>query len=271
MDRLLTRAVRVARDPVGAWERYRDDRDRRREYAGEPPVYRPSPDWQRQLHELMGAAYPCAAAQEFAPLWQEIAAFVAGKGIRFGPESFYGWNDGDPEFCRALWCLVRHRRPSRIVEAGVAHGISSRVMLEALERNGCGELWSIDPPPVDPRLAAEIGIAVDAARRERWHLVRGTSRRVLPGLLAQLGQIDLFVHDSLHTRRNVCFEVAHAGRALCPEGLVVIDDIDTNWGFHELTQTCAGGDFVICQSNPVRPDLRRFDQKGLFGVMRPAR
>jgi hypothetical protein len=35
-----------------------------------------------------------------------------------------------------------------LVETGVAHGITSRFVLEALQRNGGGRLWSIDVPPL---------------------------------------------------------------------------------------------------------------------------
>ncbi len=125
MKPLLPRLVRIARDPVAAWERVFDRRDQQREYAGEAPV-----------------------------------------GMRFGLESFYGSNDADPELSRALWCLVRHLRPTKTVETGVAHGISSRVILEALERSGHGRLWSIDPPP-EARLAGEVGVAVDGIVRQR--------------------------------------------------------------------------------------------------------
>ncbi len=79
------------------------------------------------------------------------------------------------------------------------------------------------------------------------------------------------MHDSLHTKRNVCFEVAEASKVLKPGGFIILDDIDTNWGFHALTEQRAHDDFVICQSEPVRPDRRRFDDRGLFGVIRLAR
>ncbi len=71
------------------------------------------------------------------------------KGIRAGPESFQWWNDGDAGLVRAIWCLMRHLRPKNVVETGVAHGVTSRFILEALKRNGDGHLWSIDLPPLD--------------------------------------------------------------------------------------------------------------------------
>ena len=46
------------------------------------------------------------------------------------------------------------------METGVAHGVTSRVILEALERLGSGHPWSIDLPAMDSALHDSIGIAV---------------------------------------------------------------------------------------------------------------
>ncbi len=147
--------------------------------------------------------------------------------------------------------------------------MTSRFILEALQRNGGGRLYSIDQPPGDAHTAAQIGVAVDPAARERWRLLAGSSRRELPGLVRQLGRVDLFVHDSLHTKRNVCFEVGCVWPALLPGAFIVIDDIDTNWGFNALMANHPNDRFWVCQAEPVRPDLRRFDHKGLFGIVQP--
>src|SRR5205085_9625877 len=45
-----------------------------------------------------------------------------------------------------LYALIRARRPSVIIETGVCNGVSSAVILTALERNQHGHLYSIDLP-----------------------------------------------------------------------------------------------------------------------------
>jgi hypothetical protein len=85
--------------------------------------------------------------------------------------------------------------------------------------------------------------------------------------LSQLGEIDLFIHDSLHSERNVRFEIDQAWVALSPKGAIVVDDIDANWGFHSFTQTFPGHKSLICEAEPLHPDLRRFNKKGLFGII----
>jgi len=181
--------------------------------------------------------------------------------------SFQQWNDGDEGFVRALWCLTRHLKPDKIVETGVAHGVTSRLLLEALERNGKGKLFSIDLPPLDRALRKQVGIAVGDRFANRWKYIKGSSRRHLPALLSELGQIDLFIHDSLHSEHNVRFEMDLAWAALRPQGALVVDDVDANWGFQSFLDAFSDQESMICEAEPLRPDLRRFNQKGLFGII----
>jgi predicted O-methyltransferase YrrM len=163
-------------------------------------------------------------------------------------------------------------KPTRVVETGVAHGVTSRFILEALDRNGGGHLWSIDLPPIQPFLKRQVGIAVGDSFKDRWSYIKGSSRRRLPRLLSQLGEIDLFIHDSLHSERNLRFELDRAWPALRTRGAIVVDDVDANWGFQSFTQIFSGHESMVCEAEPLRPDLRRFNQKGLFGILlkRPA-
>jgi hypothetical protein len=86
-------------------------------------------------------------------------------------------------------------------------------------------------------------------------------------LLSRLGKIDLFVHDSLHSERNVRFELDRAWAATGPIGAFVVDDVDANWGFRSFTQAFPGQQSLICEAEPLHPDLRRFNNKGQFGVV----
>jgi hypothetical protein len=128
-------------------------------------------------------------------------------------------------------------------------------------------LWSIDYPPLDHVWHEQIGIAVGGRFADRWSYVRGSSRRRLRGILSKLGGIDLFIHDSAHTERNVRFEVDRAWPTLRSGGAIVIDDIDANWAFRSFTQAVPDCASIVCEAEPLRPDLRRFNQKGLFGIV----
>jgi hypothetical protein len=85
-------------------------------------------------------------------------------------------------------------------------------LLEAMERNGHGALWSIDLPDLQLAWQERVWLAVPAALRVRWTYLRGESRRLLPRVLDDLGKIELFLHDGLHTYRNMMFEFELAWR-----------------------------------------------------------
>jgi hypothetical protein len=257
----------IASDPVEIWTIMQQNYVAQHERRVPADVYQAEEGWDRRMHELLGVPCPCSAASEFAMLWPQIIGELENQGIRVGPETLYGWNDGDAGLARAIWCLTRHLRPRNVVETGVLHGVTSRVILEALERNGVGHLWSIDLPPLEPVFQDEIGIAVTERFRPRWSYIKGTSKQRLPGIISKLGQIDLFIHDSLHSEQNVRFEIDRAFAALRPGGAIVVDDIDSNWGFRTFTQTFSGHQSMICEAEPLRPDLRRFNNKGLFGII----
>ena len=197
--------------------------------------YRPSwrydtvPDFEQRVHQLVGARWPCEERQQFHEVWGATLDDLAAGGLQVGRGTFAGWDDGDARLAGVTWCLARHLRPDRVVETGVARGVTTRVTLEALGRNGHGRLWSIDLPPLLERtLSDETGAAVPPRLHERWSLLRGSSRRLLPSLVADVGQIDLFLHDSMHTTRNLEFELSQVWPALSPGGAALIDDVDKN-------------------------------------------
>jgi SAM-dependent methyltransferase len=202
--------------------------------------------WQQSLHQVIGAGWPCEAGREFDALWPVVLTELADKGLRVGRAAFGGWDDGDAAFARAAWCATRHARPTHVVETGVARGLTTRIVLEALDRNREGHLWSVDLPPLlERRLESERGAAVPRDGRTRWMLVDGSSRRRLPPLLTELGSLDIFIHDSMHTERNLRFELDCAWRALTPGGLLLADDIQRNGGLRSFAEAIASVDPIV--------------------------
>lgn len=259
--------VDLAADPLDVVSMARDIYVDQREQLRPQCPYESNADWERRIHDQLGVAWPCPFAAEFHDLWPRVMSELETNGIQAGPESFGSWNDGDAGLVRAIWCLTRHLQPTKIVETGVAHGVTSRFILEALQKNDRGHLWSIDVPPLERFLRSQVGVAVGGRYPDRWSYIKGPSRRRLPFLLSTLGQIDMFIHDSLHSERNVRFELDRALVALRPGGAIVVDDVDANWGFKSFTQTYSGYQSTICEAEPLRADLRRFNQKGLFGII----
>ncbi len=214
--------------------------------------------WDQHLHELLGAPWPCPKDQRLDEIITDIGAVLESRGFGFGRDT-YGWYaDGDSSLCRALWCVALHTRPEVAIETGVAHGVTSRIVLEALGQNHLGHLWSIDLPfPFDHRLHQETGIVVTASCRPRWSYLEGSSKQRLPSLIAKVGHVEMFIHDSLHTAENTLFEMEQAASAMSAGGVIVVDDIDSHMGFAMFAQRHPGYETIICASA---------DRNGMFGI-----
>ncbi len=146
---------------------------------------------------------------------------------------FAATHDGDSLLGRFCYLAVRALKPSAVVETGVCYGVTSSYLLQALRENGSGWLHSIDLPPLSKNGEDYVGWLVPTDLREHWTLHRGTSRRLLPPLLARLSQIDLFIHDSLHTYGNMKMEFTAAWAALRSGGVLISDDVEGNRAFLE--------------------------------------
>jgi hypothetical protein len=272
---LLWRVAATTKDPMEAWIRLASDFAERNE--GSKPrfqetAYVVTDNWEQRLHKLLGVAWPCQVCAEFWPLWDDVLSNFRAKQVHIGRGAFDGWGDGEPGLARAAWCLVRHLRPVDMVETGVARGFTSQMILEAMERNGAGHLYSIDlPPPLRPELHNQIGAAVRTNLRHRWSYIRGTSRRHLPRVLSKLKKIDLFIHDSAHTEYNTEFELRQVWPALKPGGVIIADDIDYSFAFDNFMRDKPGNKFLVCHAEPLEPDPIRFDAKGLFGIARKSK
>jgi len=256
----VTSVIRqLLQDPIEAYHKAVTRWQERNDRDDTPCGYIPDENWRQRL------GVSSDDRERTDRLCRSIEATLTAKGIRPGPESYLWWNDGDPALLQAIWCLIRRLNATKVVETGVAHGVTSRIVLEALK--GRGHLWSIDLPPVGaPEVHREIGAAVDESASGQWSLIFGSSRRRLPALLARIAPIDLFIHDSQHSRYNMLFEMSRAWPALRPGGAMVVDDIDNNRAFAEFSRS-VHGECLIGEAEPIRPDERRFNRKGLFGIV----
>jgi hypothetical protein len=227
---------------------------RREKYPG----FQVDEAWDEHLHSLLGAPWPCPQSQRLDELMADIGTLLRARGWGFGRDSYAWYADGDSSLCRAAWCVTLHGRPEVVIETGVAHGVTSRVILEALRQNSFGHLWSIDLPfPFDHRLHAETGAVVTDACRPRWSYLEGSSRQRLPTLVAGIGHVEMFVHDSLHTAENTLFEMEQAASAMPTGGVILVDDIDSHRGFETFARRHPGYQTIICPSA---------DRTGMFGI-----
>jgi predicted O-methyltransferase YrrM len=163
------------------------------------------------------------------PAAAEIREHIAASRERLNRPAAAAVHDADaglPDFCYAI---SRALRPRVVVETGVGSGVTTAFILQALAANGDGHLWSIDLPPIGAEEFA--GSFVPQNLRSRWTLLRGRSRDLLPRLLRDLPAPDLFLHDSLHTARNMTFEFNAVWQKMAAGGALLSDDIHMSHAF----------------------------------------
>lgn len=140
----------------------------------------------------------------------------------------------EEEIGKVLYALVLLVQPEVVVETGVGPGQSSAFILAAMDRLAKGQLYSIDWN--SPGVALRDGLAyyvppdlrtgwlVPDRLRGRWHFTEGMAEEILPPLLGKLVNIDIFLHDSLHTYEHQSFEYRAAWRSIRDGGLLLTHD-----------------------------------------------
>jgi hypothetical protein len=233
----LANARLVVTRPFELVDRIKGKRERRR--SG-PPCEIPGirADVFDAVHEFLGVPTCHTCADENRAMSCEVDAQLP-KGHPL---------DGGPTLTQTLWILARHHKPTMVVETGVARGISSAFLLGALDRNSDGHLWSLDLPMLRAGWRVETGCAVPERLRNRWTYIRRSSRRGLPPLLADLGSVDMFVHDGLHTNETMAFEFACVWPYLTKNGLLVTDDAEASKAFMDFARFIGGEPMLLTEA-----------------------
>jgi predicted O-methyltransferase YrrM len=131
------------------------------------------------------------------------------------------------EEAMSCYLIIRLMKPKVVVETGVSAGRSSAFILQALEDNSYGYLYSIDPDP-------NAGYAIPDNLRRRWFFISKKSSEVLTSLLEGFNKVDVFLHDSLHTYENMIYEFETVWPFITKNGVMLSDDIDFNKAFQEF-------------------------------------
>ena len=156
--------------------------------------------------------------------------------------SSWGWGIGAP-LSLVLFALCRKVRPDTVVETGVAAGVSSAYILCALEANKHGALHSIDLPSWLG--ARQSGWLIPDYLRHRWQLILGSSSETLSPLLEKLGTVDIFLHDSEHSYKNMFWEYQTAWAHLKTGGILLSHNIDVNDAFPDFCESVGAKAFLL--------------------------
>ena len=136
---------------------------------------------------------------------------------------------------RFLYILCRIMRPKNIIETGVAYGLSSIYILKALNKNNFGTLHSIDSVFRPWQEKKMIGSIIPDELKKRWRFNFGSSNEKLEQVFNDVDDVQIFIHDSLHTYKNMMFEFNCAEKNLGKDGIIISDDVLDNDAFFDFT------------------------------------
>ncbi len=132
-----------------------------------------------------------------------------------------------------LYYIVRRLKPNVVIESGVSAGISTRSILEALEKNKKGDLYSSDLQLyLDKK---DIGILVTKELRHRWKLFDKGDEINLPIILKQINEIDIVYYDSgkSYSGKKIFFDKILSNFT---PNVIIVDDIDRDYWFRDFTK-----------------------------------
>ena len=132
------------------------------------------------------------------------------------------------ELASITYAVVKLLKPDVVVETGVGAGFSSWTILHAMNENNRGQLFSIDLPTPNTELLPMVGYLVPKKLQDRWDLRTGPSQRLLPKILEENPNIDIFQHDSRHSYSNQIREYVTAWPHITSNGILISDDINND-------------------------------------------
>ena len=160
---------------------------------------------------------------EFVAEWDKcLASLDLETATKFPPEY-----DVEVQTAKTLYVLTRWCRPKKILETGIARGLSSFALLSAVKANKMGVVYSVD---VDP-LAGDL---VPEGLKDRWHKQTIDAKRAkvsFQDLVDHIEVVDFFFHDSNHRESWMKFEFDAVLKQMSPGGILGADDVDLNRSF----------------------------------------
>lgn len=175
---------------------------------------------------------------------QKSLDIIKDLKIKTSPDN---WNAGNNLATFLIDC-VRKSHPKVILETGVANGVSTLVIQDAIGKRDI-EFHSIDTNI----LCAEIN--KDSKKWYFHHLEGRNLKRQFEKIVGEIPKVDLWVHDSDHHYIWQSFEYKIALEKLNPGGILVSDDVDFSKAWAELSKSREVG--FICTV---------FDGRKCFGV-----
>ena len=151
-----------------------------------------------------------------------------------------------------IFYWILSKKPSLVVETGVANGVSTSLILAAMDHISHGKLISVDISP-------DAGVIVDH-NHPRWTLkVTDGSNNQLSKTFQGIDNVDLFIHDGDHSYEHQEFEYNFFAHKLSINGFLMSDDINWSYAFHDF-----------CRTRNLKPCIvSDLSNPKLFGIVQP--
>ena len=104
-----------------------------------------------------------------------------------------------------------------------------------MNENNYGELYSLDYLFRPWESKQMIGSIIPNYLRNRFNLVYGIASKKLKQFLLLNKEIDIFIHDSDHTYKNMMFEYDISWPHIKKGGLLISDDIESSNAFYDFS------------------------------------
>ena len=151
--------------------------------------------------------------------------------------------NADITFAILVYAFARTLRPKVVLECGVGYGISSALILLALDQTGIGSLQSLDLPALADPEGVYTGAVVPKILRNRWQLRYGSSRKLLPGVLREIDEVGLFISDSANVFTLQKYEYEIVFPKLAHHGVMIFNNISAR--FQAFLESTSKGNFSI--------------------------
>ncbi len=151
---------------------------------------------------------------------ESINSFVK---VKIGGRQFWQVSADELTF---IYSITRTFKPKNVVETGVGPGTTSYAFLSALKAGGTLHSFDIGEKYGDEDKAEPVGFVVPQKMREKWDLTIGDSKLTLRKKLDEIGQVDLFFHDSEHTHEHVMYELESVLPHLSDRFIILVDNYD---------------------------------------------
>ena len=152
------------------------------------------------------------------------------------------WN-AEQHLFSLLYSLVCAKNPNSVVETGVANGISTNAIMNALENSeNSGTLHSFD-------VLSETRKAYKGNGNWQFHLLNSAKAHTqLENEVQRLAKPTVWLHDSNHGYRWQKFEYLLAIKSLKKGGILISDDIDASPAWAELAGSLFRKSYIIFDS-----------------------